>query len=460
MKIIILGAGEVGGNLAQNLTKEASDITVVDINADRLRELQDRFDIRTVRGLASHPDIMRQAGAEDADMLIAVTNSDETNMIACQIAHTVFHTPTKIARIRSTAYVRPEYMDRIFRTEAMPVDFIVNPEKIVTEDIKRLIDNPGALQVMDFADGQVQLVGIKAYYGGPLVDQELRYIRQHMPMVDTRVAAIFRQNRPIIPEGDTIIEADDEVFFIAAATDIQAVMSEMRRTERPNRRLIIAGGGQIGLGLAQSLEHKYGVRIIERSRQRCYELSETLDRTIVLAGDASDRDLLIEENIEETDVFCAITNDDEANIMSSMLAKSLGARKVITLINNPAYVDLIEGSEIDIAISPQQAVMGSILQHIRRGDVVKVHSLRRGAAEAIEAIAHGDRKSSKVVGKTLGQIDLPPGTNIGALVRGEAVIIAHDDVMVEPDDHLILFLVDKSRIPEVEKLFQAPFSFF
>jgi trk system potassium uptake protein TrkA len=250
------------------------------------------------------------------------------------------------------------------------------------------------------------------------------------------------------------------VFFIAAAEDIQAVMSEMRRTERPNRRLIIAGGGHIGLGLARALEGRYGVRIIERNRQRCYELSESLNRTIVLAGDASDRDLLLEENIEETDVFCAVTNDDEANIMSSMLAKSLGARKVITLINNPAYVDLIEGSNIDIAVSPQQATLGSILTHIRRGDVVRVHSLRRGAAEAIEAIAHGDRRSSKVVGRRLEEIELPPGTNIGAIVRGDDVIIAHDDVVVESDDHLILFLVDKSRMAEVEKLFQAPFTFF
>jgi trk system potassium uptake protein TrkA len=456
MKIIILGAGEVGGNLAQNLTKEASDITVVDSDSDRLRELQDRIDIRTVRGMGSHPDVLRQAGAEDADMLIAVTNSDEVNMVACQVAYSVFHTPTKIARIRSTTYF--DY--GIFRNEATPVDFLVNPEQIVTQDICRLIDNPGALQVMDFADGQVQLVGIKAYYGGPLVDQELRYLRQHMPTVDTRVAAIFRKNRPIIPQGDTIIEADDEVFFIAAAEDIQAVMSEMRRTERPNRRLIIAGGGHIGLGLARALEGRYGVRIIERNRQRCYELSESLDRTIVLAGDASDRDLLLEENIEETDVCCAVTNDDEANIMSSMLAKSLGARKVITLINNPAYVDLIEGSNIDIAVSPQQATLGSILTHIRRGDVVRVHSLRRGAAEAIEAIAHGDRRSSKVVGRRLEEIELPTGTTIGAIVRRDDVIIAHDDVVVEPDDHLILFLVDKSRIAEVEKLFQAPFTFF
>ncbi len=457
MKIIILGAGEVGGNLAHNLTKEASDITVVDTNYDRLHELQDRFDIRTVRGMASHPDIMRQAGAEDADLLIAVTNSDEVNMVACQVAYSVFNTPTKMARVRSAAYIRD---GGIFRDDAMPVDVIVNPEEIVTHDIARLIDHPGALQVMDFADGQVQLVAMKAYYGGPLVDQELRYIRQHMPMVDTRVAAIFRKNRPIIPEGNTVIEADDEVFFIASSSDIPLVMSEMRRAEKPNKRIVIAGGGHIGENLARTIERKYGVRIIERSRQRCYELSEKLDRAIVLSGDASDRDLLLEENIEETDVFCAVTNDDEANIMSSMLAKSLGARKVITLINNPAYVDLIEGSEIDVVVNPQHATLGSILTHIRQGDVVRVHSLRRGAAEAIEAIANGDRHSSKVVGRRLEEIDLPPGTNIGAIVRGDDVVIAHDDIVVESGDHLILFMVDKSRVKDVEKLFQAPLSFF
>ena len=457
MKIIILGAGEVGGNLAQNLTREASDITVVDKDQDRLQELQDRFDIRTVRGMASHPDVMRQAGAEDADLLIAVTSSDEVNMVACQVAYTVFNTPTKIARVRSNAYIRD---GGIFRNDAMPVDVLVNPEAIVTHGIRRLIDHPGALQVMDFADGQAQLVGMKAHYGGPLVNQELRYMKQHMPLVDTRVAAIFRKNRPIIPQGNTVIEAEDEVFFIAASNDIQSVMSEMRRAEKPNKRIIIAGGGHIGEHLASTLEGKYGVRVIERSRQRCYELSETLDRTIVLLGDASNRDLLLEENIEDADVFCAITNDDEANIMSSMLAKSLGAGKVITLINNPAYVDLIEGGEIDIVISPQQATLGAILTHVRQGDVVRVHSLRRGAAEAIEAIAHGDESGSRVIGKKIADIDLPPGTTIGAIIRGDDVLIAHDKVQVHPDDHLVLFLVDKKRIKDVEKLFQAPLGFF
>ena len=457
MKIIILGAGQVGGSLAQNLVKEASDITVVDTDPEKLRELQDRYDIQTVCGQASYPTILKQAGADDADLLIAVTNSDEVNMVACQVAYTVFHTPTKIARIRSRAYLTGS---GIFRDDAMPVDHIVNPEEIITHDIKRLIDNPGALQVMDFAAGQVKLVGLKIDPDSPLVNRALKTIRQLLPKADTRVAAIFRNDRPIMPEGETVIAANDEVFFIAAAENIHEIMHELRRHELPNRRVVIAGGGHIGENLAQQLEARYGVRVIEQNRHRCFALSESLERSIILNGNASDRALLLEENIEDTDVFCAITNDDEANIMSSMLAKSLGARKVLTLINNPAYVDLIEGQDIDIAISPQLATLGAILTHIRRGDVVRVHPLRRGAAEAIEAIAHGDQNSSKVIGRTLGSIKLPPGTSVGALVRGDDVIIAHDDVMVEADDHFILFLVDKSRLKEVEALFQAPLSFF
>ena len=237
-------------------------------------------------------------------------------------------------------------------------------------------------------------------------------------------------------------------------------MNALRQSERPNKRVVIAGGGHIGENLALQLEHRYGVRVIEQDRNRCFNLSESLESSIVLNGNASNRELLVEESIEDTDVFCAITNDDEANIMSSMLAKSLGAKRVITLINNPAYVDLIEGQDIDIAISPQLATLGAILTHIRRGDVVKVHSLRRGAAEAIEAIAHGDYQSSKVIGKTLGELSLPSGATVGALIRRDEVMIAHDNIVVEPDDHFVLFLVDKTTIRDVEALFQAPVSFF
>ncbi|MBV4464676.1 Trk system potassium transporter TrkA [Pseudomonas sp. SWRI79] len=457
MKIIILGAGQVGGSLAEHLASEANDITVVDTDGERLRDLGDRLDIRTVQGRGSLPTVLRQAGADDADMLVAVTNSDETNMVACQVAHTLFHTPTKIARVREATYLtRAE----LFDNEAIPVDVLISPEQVVTNYIKRLIQHPGALQVIDFAEGKAQLVAVKAYYGGPLVGQQLRQLREHMPNVETRVAAIFRRDRPILPQGDTVIEADDEVFFIAAKANIRAVMSEMRRLDESYKRIVIAGGGQIGERLAEAIESRYQVKIIEMNPARCRHLSDTLDSTVVLQGSASDRDLLMEENIADADIFLALTNDDEANIMSSLLAKRLGAKKVMTIINNPAYVDLIQGGDIDIAISPQLATIGTLLAHVRRGDIVSVHSLRRGAAEAIEAIAHGDEKSSKVIGKAIENIGLPPGTTIGAIIRDEEVIIAHDNTVIEAGDHVILFLVDKKHIRDVEKLFHVGLSFF
>ena len=457
MKIIILGAGQVGGTLAEHLAGEANDITVVDTDGDRLRVLSDRLDIRTVQGKGSFPTVLRQAGADDADMLVAVTNSDEVNMIACQVAYTLFHTPTKIARVREPAYLT---RTGLFDNEAIPIDVLISPEQVVTNYIKRLIEYPGALQVIDFADGKAQLVAVRAYYGGPLVGQQLRQLREHMPNVDTRVAAIFRRDRAIMPQGDTVIEDDDEVFFIAAKADIRAVMSEMRRLEEGYKRVVIAGGGNIGERLAEAIESRYQVKIIEMNPARCRYLSESLESTIVLHGSSSDRDLLVEENIKDADIFLALTNDDEANIMSSLLAKRLGARKVMTLINNPAYVDLIQGGEIDIAISPQLATIGSLLTHVRRGDIESVHSLRRGAAEALEVIAHGDGRSSKVVGKAIKDISLPSGASIGAIIRDDRVLIAHDVSVIESGDHVILFLMDKKHIRDVERLFQVGLTFF
>ncbi|SMF14950.1 trk system potassium uptake protein TrkA [Alteromonadaceae bacterium Bs31] len=486
MKIIILGAGRVGGTLAANLSSEANDITVVDRNDTYLRELRDRIDIGVVTGHASHPDVLVQAGIEDADMLIAVTGVDEINMVACQIAHSLFRTPTKIARIRSQEYATHE---GLFRDDALPVDVIISPEKIVSDYLYKLIEQPGALQVLDFAEGAVQLVAVKAFYGGPLVGQELRYLRKHMPNVDTRVAAIYRRSQAITPSGATVIEADDEVFFIAARDDIRSVMSELRRLDRPYKRIIIAGGGNIGLRLAQMLEHNYSVKVIETDKDRSLELTEQLSNSIVLLGNSSDQELLAEENIEDTDVFLAVTNSDEANIMSSMLAKRMGTRKVLTLISNPAYADLVQGGEIDIAISPQLATIGTLLTHVRRGDIVNVHSLRRGAAEAIEVIAHGDEKTSKVVGRAIEDIDLPEGATIGAVVRDnnpdqdeqqsavvagsdrmmnlanvrpttQEVLIAHDDVVIESGDHVIVFLIDKRYTRDIERLFQVGFTFF
>ena len=456
MKIIILGAGQVGSSVAANLSTEANDITVVDHNEKVLHALRDRLDISTVTGHGSLPAVLSKAGADDADMIIAVTDSDETNMVACQVAYTLFHTPTKIARVRDIDYLRHA---KLFSQEALPIDVLISPEQLITENIHQLIKYPGALQVLDFANGLVQLVGVKAYYGGPLVGHELRALRDHMPGIETRVAAIFRRDRAIPPEGNTVIEADDEVFFVAAPKNIKNVISELRRLDKPYKRIMLVGGGNIGRRLAKTLENDYQVKLIDHNAERSIALANELEKTIVLLGDAADEELLMEENIENTDVFCALTNDDEANILSAMLAKRLGARKVMSLINRTAYVDLVQSGDIDIAISPQLATIGSLLTHIRRGDVVNVHSLRRGAAEAIEAVAHGDSTNSKVVGSTIEELKLPQGTTIGAIVRNGEVIIVHHDTVIESEDHVILFLVDKNRIDEVERMFQVGITF-
>ncbi len=457
MKIIILGAGQVGRTVAYNLAREESnDVTVVDIEREPLRELQDRLDVRTVQGHASHPNILENAGGNDADIVIALTNSDETNIVACQVCYTLFHTPTKIARVRSAEYVK---RNKLFMQEAMPVDVIISPETLVTKYIERLIHHPGALQVLEFAEGRVRLVGVRAHADGLLVGQALKTLKEHIPNTESRVAAIYRDGQSIAPKGDTLIKEDDEVFFLAARKDIRVVMSELRKLEAPVRRVVIAGGGNIGFSLALALERTNAVRIIERNRARARAISEKLAKAIVLVGDAADEELLLEENIDTADVFCSVTNAEEANILSAMLARRLGARKVMALINRPSYADLVESGTIDIAISPQQVTLSSLLAHVRRGDVSKVYALRRGAAEAIETVAHGTKDNSRVVGRRIDEIALPPSTQISALVRGDEVIIAHHDTVVEADDHVIVFVNDRKQVPAVEKLFEVKVSF-
>ncbi|MDE2148520.1 MAG: Trk system potassium transporter TrkA [Gammaproteobacteria bacterium] len=458
MKIVILGAGQVGSTLAEHLAAEHHDITVVDRREAAIGGLRERLDVRCVIGHASHPATLRRAGGEDADLIVAVTDSDETNMLACRIAQTLFHTPAKVARVRAEQYLSEGAT--LFAADALAVDLRISPEQLVTDSIRRLIEYPGSLQVLDFADGRVGLVDVRAYYGGPLVGRQLKELPERLPPgVEARVAAIYRRGKPIIPEGDTVIEAEDDVFFIADSRHIGDIMGELRRLQRPARRTLIAGGGNIGLRLAQALSGHVQVKLIERDRVRAEWLSAQLDHVVVLAGDAANEELLEEENIADCDVFCAVTNDDEANILSAMLAKRLGAHQTLSLINRMAYVDLVEGGAVDVAISPQQATVSALLAHVRRGDLVKVHTLRRGAAEAIEAVVHGDRSSSRIVGRRLDEIKLPPGTTIGAIVRGEEVLIAHHDTVVESEDHLILFVIDKKRARDVEKLFQVGIGF-
>jgi len=457
MKILILGAGQVGSTAAFSLAREeANEVTIVDKNPDVLRELQDRLDVRTVVGNASYPDVIERAGGRDADIIIALTNSDAINMVACQIAFTLFRTPTRIARIRARELMSRE---QLFGPDGIPVDVAISPSSLVTNYIEQLIRFPGALQVLDFADGRVRLVATRARGGGALVGHPLRELSEHIPNVESRVVAIFRGGRGIIPDGDTVVEEDDEVFFIAARKDIRTVLREMRKLDDPVRKVVIAGGGNIGFDFARALEATNQVKVIERDWTRARQISEQLSRAVVLHGDSADEELLLEENIDSADVFVAVTNAEEANILSAMLAKRLGARKVMALINKIAYAELVESGTIDVAISPQQITLGTLLAHVRRGDVVKVHSLRRGAAEAIEAVAHGNARESRVVGRLIDEIQLPRGATISAIVRGDEVLMAHHDTQIKADDHVILFIADRRQIDEVERLFEVGASF-
>lgn len=453
MNIVILGAGQVGSSLARNLANEDNDITIIDTDKGELRELREKLDVHTYYGYASHPDILEQANVNNADMLIAVTNSDEVNMIACQIAYSLFRTPTKIARIRASSYLQHQ---ELFTKELIPVDVLISPEELITRHIHRLIVNPGTLQVIDFAGGKVRLVSVKAYHDGPLVGHEIQTLAEHLPEVKVRVAAVFRNGKAIIPSGNTIIEANDEIFVIASAQHIRAVVSELRSVDKPYKRIMIAGGGNIGHRLAVILEEgRYQVKIIEKSPKVANQLAETLNKTIVLEGDVADESLLVEENINDVDIFCALTNDDEANILSAMLAKRLGARKVMALVNKTGYIDLVESANVDHAVSPQQVTIGALLAHVRGGDIVSVHSLRKGAAEVIEVIAHGDKENSRVVGRKRVELKLPPGATIGAIVRDDKVIMPHKETIIEEKDHVILFLSDKRYVSAVEKMFQV-----
>jgi trk system potassium uptake protein len=457
-RIVIVGAGQVGQSLAEALSGDGHNVTVIDTRVDCLEAIASHLDVRTINGFGCHPGVLESAGAREAEMLIAVTDSDEVNMLACQIGSTLFGIGTKIARVRERSY---HDNPRLFGPDAVPVDMLISPEAIVTSQIQRLIEHPGALQVLDFADGLVSLVGVKAYYGGPLVGHELRKISTDMPGIQTRVAAIFRRNRPIRPDGDTVVEAEDEVFFVAAKRNIRAVTSELRKLEKPYKRIMVGGGGNIGRRLAETLADRYEVWVIERDPQRAEYLAKELPpATQVLVGDSADDRFLERCGIGEMDVFCAVTNDDQANIFSGMLAKRWGVRKVMALINRPGYVDLMQGGAIDIALSPQQATIGVLLARVREEGTATVHSLRRGAAEAIETIVSGDWRTSRVVDRRIDELRLPEGTSIGAIVREREVIVPHHDTVVRAGDHVILFLTDRDRVKAVQRLFRPGPRFF
>jgi trk system potassium uptake protein TrkA len=472
MKILILGAGRVGQSVAESLVSERNDITVIDSDPARLHELQDRLDLRGVVGNGIQPSVLKEAGIEDADMLIACAPQDETNLVACKVAKDVYNVPTTIARVRSPEF---ETGGELLRKEGFAVDQVLCPEQSVTAYIRKLIEYPEALQVLEFAHGLVSLTAVRAVAGGPLVQHSLAEIPQLVPHIAMRIVAIYRQDKALTElDGATRIEPGDEVFVLAATEHIRTVLGALRQMDGPVRRVMMAGGGKVGLRLAREIHNQYQLKLIESSRPRCeYLVTQLPSEVLVLNGDGTDEDLLGDENVQEMDLFLALTSDDEDNIMSCLLAKRLGARRVLAVINRRAYAELVQGTQIDIAISPAQAVIGELLAYVRRGDVEAVHSLRRGAAEALEAIVRGDRKTCRMAGRRVDEIGLPKGAQVGAIVRGlhrpdgsEAgvdakpeVIIAHHDTVVQPNDHVIVFVPRKRMIREVEKLFQVSATF-
>ena len=485
MKIIILGAGRIGESVAGTLVSERNEITVIDTDSQRLRELEERFELRGVRGSGIEPDVLAEAGARDADMLIACAALDETNLVCCKLAYQLFNIPTRIARVRSSSY-RDD--DALMSKEGFAVDRVICPEESLTRYIGKLVEYPEALQVREFAGGLACLVAVRAVSGAPLVRHSIADLRECVPDADMRIVAIYRRlvdqpDRFIVCEGSTRIEPGDEVFVLAARTHLKAVLAALHRPQDDARRevtrIMIAGGGRVGMRLARQLVdsgRNIQLKVLERDAQRCVTLaSELPSDVLVLHGDGTDEDLLEDEGIEQTDLFLALTNDDENNIMASLLAKRMGASRVLALINRRSYADLMHGTQIDIALSPAQTMLGELLTHVRQGDVQVVHSLRRGVAEAMEIVARGDRKTSRVVGRCIDEISLPKGAQFGLIMRGlpapgapepedtpaaAQVIIPRGNTVIESNDHVVIFIPRKRQVREVEKLFRVSATFF
>ena len=450
MKVLILGAGRVGGSLATALVNNNYDVSIVDFDKSSLAALEDKLDILTVEGHASHPLSIKKAGADESTTVIAVTSNDEVNLIACQIAKNSFNVKKTICRLSEETY--SENLD-IFGTDI--VDIVISPEKEVMNHLKELIEHPGTEQIEKFADGKVNLVSVKAKKKGKLVGRELKGIKDDMPDTNAFVASIYRKGKPFIPSGETIIKEGDEVYFVSSVSNIDLIVNEFRDKIDVYSRVMIIGGGKIGYSLAKELENDYKIKIVDSNRQKCKELSKKLDKTIVLSGSATDEDLLKSENISNIDIFCALTDDDETNLMSSLIAKKMGAKKTMIILNNPSYLGLVPGF-IDIYIAPYRLTVSSVLQDLRESDVTQDVLLKMDTgAEAIEGVVHANEFTSNLFGKSVKEIPLPEGASIGAVVRHGDLIMPDSNVELCLNDHLIIFLANKDMVSEVEILFKT-----
>ena len=450
MKVLILGAGRVGASLARALISNGYDIAIIDQDKSSLSELAERLDIMTVHGHASDPKIIKKSGADKNTIVIAVTSNDEVNIIACQIAKKQFKVSKTICRLNNSSYSKDL---NVFGENI--IDIVISPENEVMSHLKELIIHPGAQQIENFADGKVNLVCVKAKKKGKLVGRELKGIKDDMPETNAFVASIYRKGKPFVPDGDTVIRESDEVYFISSSDNIDQIVNEFREDEKEYSRIMIIGGGKIGFSLAKDLENTYKTKLIDSDKSRCAELAKKLDKTIVLNGSATDEELLKSENIANVDVFCALTDDDETNLMSSLLAKKMGAKKTMIILNNPSYLGLVPGF-IDIYLAPYRLTVSSVLQDLRESDVTQDVLLKMDTgAEAIEGVVHANEFTSSLFGKPLKDIPLPEGVSIGAVIRHGELIMPNSKVELCINDNLIVFLADKEMMSEVEILFKS-----
>tara|TARA_Y100000589_G_scaffold68526_2_gene60212 strand:+ start:205 stop:1575 length:1371 start_codon:yes stop_codon:yes gene_type:complete len=454
-KIIVFGGGQVGSSVAKILSDDGNDITLVDVDKSVLENLRDKMDIKTVHGLASHPSVQKLADAENSDMVIAVTGSDEVNMAACHVAKNVYNVPKIIARLRANEYLSDEDG---FDKKLFSIDEVISPNILITDNVKNIIDHPGAFQAFKFASGKVHVIAAKVLANGPLARKRLSEFKEHMPNVEVKVVAIFRDKKYLIPDGETFVMPDDDVLFIATEENMR-FMSELRKVTDEPHNVMIAGGGRVGSALAKKLEGLYNLKLIEKDKTVAQSISESLSNTVVLHSDIADETMLKNENINNVDYYCAVTNDDQMNILSAKLAKDMGAGRTIAIVNKSSYRNLVS-KEIDIVVSPEDITIGSLLASVRTSDIVSVNRIANIDGEVMEIIAHGDKKTSKLVGKKISELELPKSIIIGAIVRENEVLLTNEDIEIIAEDHVIIFALNRKELPIIEKMFQVSVGFF
>ncbi len=457
MRIIICGAGRVGFGIARALVREGADVTVVDQSEKLIAEMSDTLEVRGVVGHGSHPNVLAEAGADSADMVIGVTYSDEVNMIACQICHSVFSVPTKIARVRAQTYLDPKYRD-LFSRKHMPIDVIISPEVEVGRAVLERLRTPGATESRAFADGAVYALGVRLSDDCPILETPIEQIGELFPSLKIIIVGVRRGGKVFSPAQETQLQSGDDIYFVAGVDHVEHALEVIGREQRSARRVVIVGAGNVGLFVAEELEKSRSVktRLVEADMGRAQRAADTLRRTIVIHGSGLDAEILREAGIEDAEAFVALTNDDRVNVLSAVIGKREGAERTISLVNEAEYGPLAEAVGVDLTVDPRASTISTILQQVRKGRIKSVYPLADGAAEVMEGVA---LKTSPLVGEPLGKIDMPEGVRIGAIVHGGKAVIPTDDTIIDPGDRIILFALAGS-VAKVEQMFRVSLEYF